>query len=77
MSALNPQQTSTETHHRNLSSAKWKVCAEAKSLAETLLGSLGLSERLDALPREMSGGEQRRVTLGACACPQSQTDCSR
>ena len=28
-----------------------------------LLTSLGLEERLHALPREMSGGEQRRVTL--------------
>ena len=37
--------------------------SDAKSAAETLLSSLGLNERLHALPREMSGGEQRRVTL--------------
>jgi ABC-type dipeptide/oligopeptide/nickel transport system ATPase component len=28
-----------------------------------MLGRLGLASRVDALPREMSGGEQRRVTL--------------
>jgi len=28
-----------------------------------MLADLGLSERTGALPREMSGGEQRRVTL--------------
>jgi ABC-type polar amino acid transport system ATPase subunit len=40
-----------------------KTSADAKSAAEELLSSLGLNERLHALPREMSGGEQRRVTL--------------
>ena len=36
---------------------------EATDKASALLKSLGLEERLHALPREMSGGEQRRVTL--------------
>ena len=76
MSALNPQQTSTKHITETYQVLSGKSVAEAKSLAETLLGSLGLSERLDALPREMSGGEQPR-DLSACACPQSQTDCSR
>ena len=31
--------------------------------AESMLEKLGLGKRLFALPREMSGGEQRRVTL--------------
>jgi ABC-type glutathione transport system ATPase component len=36
---------------------------EATVKAKELLISLGLKDRLHALPREMSGGEQRRVTL--------------
>jgi len=36
-----------------------KIIADAKNL----LGSLGLSERLNHLPSELSGGEQQRVAL--------------
>jgi peptide/nickel transport system ATP-binding protein len=63
MSALDPQQTaleSTEETYRILAGNNRK---EANVKAKKLLISLGLKDRLHALPREMSGGEQRRVTL--------------
>jgi len=63
MSALNPQQTALEHITETYQVLGGKSSAESKTSAETLLSSLGLSERLHALPREMSGGEQRRVTL--------------
>ena len=59
----NPQQTALEHITETYQVLGGKSALDAKSSAEALLGSLGLSERLDALPREMSGGEQRRVTL--------------
>ncbi|AZO77373.1 MULTISPECIES: ABC transporter ATP-binding protein [unclassified Bosea (in: a-proteobacteria)] len=37
---------------------------EAKSRATELLSFLGLGERLDHLPGELSGGEQQRVAIG-------------
>ena len=37
--------------------------AEASHRAETALTSLGLSHRIDALPEELSGGEQQRVAV--------------
>jgi len=63
MGALDPQQTALEhiiETYRVLGGASREEVAEK---AEALLTSLGLGERLHALPREMSGGEQRRVTL--------------
>ena len=63
MSALNPQQTALEHITETFQVLGGKTSGEAKIEAEKLLGSLGLEERLHALPREMSGGEQRRVTL--------------
>jgi len=63
MSALNPQQTALEHITETFQVLGGKISGEAKIEAEKLLGSLGLEERLHALPREMSGGEQRRVTL--------------
>ena len=63
MSALNPQQTALEHIMETYQVLGGKTSADAKNAAETLLSSLGLNERLHALPREMSGGEQRRVTL--------------
>lgn len=63
MSALNPQQTALEHITETFQVLGGKSSADAKVEAEKLLGSLGLEERLQALPREMSGGEQRRVTL--------------
>lgn len=38
--------------------------AEARSRATELLSFLGLGERLDHLPGELSGGEQQRVAIG-------------
>jgi putative ABC transport system ATP-binding protein len=35
----------------------------ARAQAETLLGEVGLAERLHHLPRQLSGGEQQRVAL--------------
>ncbi|HEY5710283.1 MAG TPA: ABC transporter ATP-binding protein [Allosphingosinicella sp.] len=37
--------------------------AEAKERAETLLGTLGLAERLTHRPSKLSGGEQQRVAV--------------
>lgn len=37
--------------------------AEAELRAESLLGALGLSERLDHRPSQLSGGEQQRVAV--------------
>ncbi len=37
--------------------------AEASRRAETALKTLGLSHRIDALPEDMSGGEQQRVAV--------------
>jgi len=40
------------------------VAAEdAEAYAATLLAALGLGERLDNLPRQLSGGEQQRVSI--------------
>jgi lipoprotein-releasing system ATP-binding protein len=38
--------------------------AEARERAETLLGTLGLAERLTHRPSKLSGGEQQRVAVG-------------
>ena len=40
-----------------------RQAAEVKKRAETLLGYLGLSDRLSHKPTEMSGGEQQRVAV--------------
>jgi putative ABC transport system ATP-binding protein len=37
--------------------------ADAREQAAALLGEVGLGERLDHLPRQLSGGEQQRVAL--------------
>ena len=39
---------------------KW---SEAKSRAETLLGSVGLTDRINNRPGDMSGGQQQRVAI--------------
>ena len=38
--------------------------AEARQLAEALLGRVGLAERIDHEPSQMSGGQQQRVAIG-------------
>lgn len=63
MSALNPQQTALEHITETFAVLGGATRSEAEPKARALLTSLGLEERLHALPREMSGGEQRRVTL--------------
>ncbi len=63
MSALNPQQTALDHIVETFKVLGNVTASEAKVKAIKLLSSLGLEERLHALPREMSGGEQRRVTL--------------
>ncbi len=63
MSALDPQQTAIEHVAETLRVLGGFRRAEARQRAEDMLTRLGLKQRFDALPREMSGGEQRRVTL--------------
>lgn len=63
LSALDPQQTALEHVIESLTILGGVARNEARDRAEAMLAGLGLSQRLHALPREMSGGEQRRVTL--------------
>lgn len=63
LSALDPQQTALEHVVESLTVLGGVGRDEATERARTMLDNLGLSHRLNALPREMSGGEQRRVTL--------------
>lgn len=63
MGALDPQQTALEHVEETLTVLGGVERAEARDRAAAMLHRLGLGERLRALPREMSGGEQRRVTL--------------
>jgi ABC-type glutathione transport system ATPase component len=63
MGALNPQQTALEHIVETYKVLGGASAQESQPKAIKLLESLGLGNRLQALPREMSGGEQRRVTL--------------
>ena len=63
LSALDPQQTALEHVVESLRVLGGIERATAYKRAIEMLEGLGLGERLHALPREMSGGEQRRVTL--------------
>jgi peptide/nickel transport system ATP-binding protein len=63
MGALDPQQTALEHIIETMSVLGDVDASDAETRATELLTSLGLGQRLGALPREMSGGEQRRVTL--------------
>jgi ABC-type glutathione transport system ATPase component len=63
MGALDPQQTALEHVIETLSVLGGHARPEAVDRARAMLDKLGLGAREDALPREMSGGEQRRVTL--------------
>lgn len=63
MAALDPQQTALEHIVETLSVLGGMTGDDAETKAREMLNRLGLGERMDALPREMSGGEQRRVTL--------------
>lgn len=63
LSALDPQQTAVEHVIESLTVLGGRSGKEAIDEAKAMLERLGLAERMSALPREMSGGEQRRVTL--------------
>jgi ABC-type glutathione transport system ATPase component len=63
LSALDPQQTALEHVIESLTVLGGRTSAQAETEGREMLVRLGLAERLGALPREMSGGEQRRVTL--------------
>ena len=63
LSALDPQQTALEHVVESLTVLAGVDRDEATKQGTAMLEKLGLGERLHALPREMSGGEQRRVTL--------------
>ena len=63
MAALDPQQTALEHVTETLRVLADKSRDEAEADGRAMLQRLGLGERFHALPREMSGGEQRRVTL--------------
>ncbi|MCB9679518.1 MAG: ABC transporter ATP-binding protein [Alphaproteobacteria bacterium] len=63
LSALDPQQTALEHVVESLTVLGGVGHAAAVKQGTEMLEKLGLGARLAALPREMSGGEQRRVTL--------------
>jgi peptide/nickel transport system ATP-binding protein len=63
LSALDPQQTALEHVLESLRVLGGRPRDQARAEALAMLERLGLHHRADALPREMSGGEQRRVTL--------------
>ncbi len=63
LSALDPQQTALEHVVESLTVLGGVEEREAQARGREMLARLGLGERMHALPREMSGGEQRRVTL--------------
>lgn len=63
LSALDPQQTALEHVVESLTVLGGRTRETADQEGREMLERLGLSHRLSALPREMSGGEQRRVTL--------------
>ena len=64
LSALDPQQTALEHVIESLTVLGGLDREAATKRGIEMLEGLGLGHRLHALPREMSGGEQRRVTLG-------------
>lgn len=63
LGALDPQQTVLEHVVETLRVLAGLSRSEARSAAREQLGELGLDHRAYALPRQLSGGEQRRVTL--------------
>ena len=63
LGALDPQQTALEHVVETLGALGQLPPREARDRGREILSRLGLGAREGALPREMSGGEQRRVTL--------------
>ncbi len=70
LAALDPQQTVLEHVEETLVVLGGVSRAEARERGAATLARLGLSHRHGALPRELSGGEQRRVTLARVLCLQ-------
>ncbi|MGC6492465.1 MAG: ATP-binding cassette domain-containing protein [Myxococcota bacterium] len=70
LSALDPQQTVLEHIVESVTVVGGRPAAEARVEAQQLLDSLGIGHRASALPRDLSGGEQRRVTLARVLCLQ-------
>ena len=46
--------------------------AEARALAEEVLGRVGLSDKIDAWPDQLSGGQQQRVAIARCLAMKPQ-----
>jgi ABC-type glutathione transport system ATPase component len=63
LGALDPQQTALDHVIETLIALGGCDRREARDRGRDILDRLGLGARTAALPREMSGGEQRRVTL--------------
>ena len=63
LSALDPQQTALDHVVESLTVLGACPPADATLRGKAMLEKLGLGARFHALPRQMSGGEQRRVTL--------------
>lgn len=63
LAALDPQQTVLEHVKETLMVLARVPKEDADARGSAMLARLGLSHRHHALPRELSGGEQRRVTL--------------
>jgi peptide/nickel transport system ATP-binding protein len=63
LSALDPQQTVLEHVVETLTVLAGCTVDDARQKGMAMLARLGLTHRSEALPRELSGGEQRRVTL--------------
>lgn len=63
LAALDPQQTVVEHVVETLTVLAGVRREDAHDRAAAMLARLGLAHRHQALPRELSGGEQRRVTL--------------
>lgn len=63
LAALDPQQTVIEHVEETLKVLAGLTGPEARDKGAAMLEKLGLAARLHALPRDLSGGEQRRVTL--------------
>ena len=63
LQALDPQQTVLEHVVETLTVLAGLARSDARARAHAQLDALGLDHRADALPRQLSGGEQRRVTL--------------
>ena len=48
-----------------------QICKNPRD-AETVLKEVGLGERLNNFPSQLSGGEQQRVSICPCTCKKSQ-----